>query len=99
MQKPSYRAAKVTIKKKIFWKQDEALLDEIGETILPTTPDSPGAKDANIGKFMKVYVSDCYTEEDQQIFKEGFAKINEAADKKYNKEFHEIFPAGKNMSS
>ena len=32
-----------------------SLLDEIGETIIPTT-DSPGAKAAEIGKFMKTIV-------------------------------------------
>ncbi len=79
-------------KEGVFETSDVALMDEIGETILPTTPDSPGAKEAKIGEFMKVYVSDCYTAEDQKIFTEGFNKINDASDKKYNKDFMKLTP-------
>src|SRR5690606_4040444 len=45
---------------------DVALLNEIGETILPTTPGSPGAGAANVGAFMNVMVTDCYGPEEQQ---------------------------------
>ena len=46
-------------------------LDEVGETILPVTASSPGAKEAKIGEFMKTIVTDCYDEKDQKIFAEG----------------------------
>src|SRR5882757_1064992 len=61
-----------------------SILDEVGETILPASPSSPGAKEAKIGEFMKVIVTDCYEEKDQQIFRTGIPKINEAAQKKYS---------------
>jgi glucoside 3-dehydrogenase (cytochrome c) hitch-hiker subunit len=64
-----------------------SLLDEVGETILPTTASSPGAKAAAIGEFMKVMVTDCYDEKDQQIFKEGIGLLNQAADEKYGGDF------------
>jgi hypothetical protein len=64
-----------------------SLLDEVGETILPTTASSPGAKAAAIGEFMKVIVTDCYEEKDQEIFMQGIGKLNEAADKKFGKDF------------
>jgi hypothetical protein len=67
-----------------------SLLDEVGETILPTTPSSPGAKAAAIGEFMKVIVTDCYEEEDQQIFMKGIGLLNEAADEKWDKIFMEL---------
>ena len=61
-----------------------ALLDEIGETILPATPSSPGAKASKIGEFMKVMVTDCYSPAEQKIFFEGISVIEQAAKKKYN---------------
>ena len=49
-----------------FTEEDIFLLDEIGETIIPATTNSPGAKAAKIGEFMNIYVSDCYTLNDQE---------------------------------
>jgi len=64
-----------------------ALLDEIGETILPATESSPGAKASGIGKFMKVIVMDCYSPAEQKIFFEGISVIEQAAMKRYNISF------------
>jgi hypothetical protein len=64
-----------------------ALLDEVGETILPATASSPGAKEAKIGEFMKVIVTDCYEDKDQKIFFEGIGKLNESSEKKYSRSF------------
>ena len=55
---------------------DVALLDEIGETILPTTPDSPGAKAAQVGAFIQTIVMDCFSPEEQQVFRDGLRKLN-----------------------
>ena len=52
-----------------------ALLDMVGETILPETEQSQGAKAAQIGRFMKSIVSDCYDEEEQAIFTDGIESI------------------------
>jgi hypothetical protein len=57
-----------------FTKTQLALLDEIGETIIPAT-DTPGAKAAAVGKFMEVMVRDCYTTEQQIAFKEGMKAL------------------------
>ncbi|MGB8194401.1 MAG: gluconate 2-dehydrogenase subunit 3 family protein [Chitinophagaceae bacterium] len=71
-----------------FSEKDIAFLDEVAETIIPTT-DSPGAKAAKVGTFMTVMVKDCYEERDQKIFKEGMNKLNEASRKKFDKSFME----------
>ena len=47
------------VKEEGFTQDTITLLDEIGETIIPATSDSPGAKAARIGQFMKAYVTDC----------------------------------------
>jgi hypothetical protein len=67
-----------------------SLLDEVGETILPATASSPGAKEAKIGEFMKAIVSDCYEEKDQHIFMDGIAKLNAASNEKYSNDFPEL---------
>lgn len=75
-----------------FSPETLALLDEVGETILPTTASSPGAKAAGIGQFMKVIVSDCYEEGDQKIFVEGIGKLNEAAASEFGGSFTDLSP-------
>jgi hypothetical protein len=72
-------------------KEDVAYLNEIGETILPRTA-TPGAKDANVGQFMTVMVNDCYVEADQKAFREGMDKLNDASEKKFNKNFMSLAP-------
>jgi len=59
----------------IFTKEDEALLNEIGGTILPPIPGSPGAKSADIGAFMVMMVTDCYEDAHQKVFIEGLHQI------------------------
>lgn len=69
-----------------FTASNIALLDEIGETIIPTTA-TPGAKAAKIGEFMKVMVTDCYTEKEQAAFAKGLSQIDEACKKANGKTF------------
>lgn len=64
-----------------------AFLDEVGETILPTTHASPGAKAAKIGTFMSVIVTDCYEAKDQKTFMEGISKLNDTAETLFSKNF------------
>jgi len=63
----------------LFTDEDIVLLDEIGETILPASENSPGARAAQIGSFMKVMVTDCYDESEQKIFMEGIGKFKQYA--------------------
>ncbi|MDX2284787.1 MAG: gluconate 2-dehydrogenase subunit 3 family protein [Bacteroidia bacterium] len=73
-----------------------AFLDEVGETIIPTTASSPGAKAAQIGEFMKTIVTDCYEADDQQVFMAGIGKLEEAAKLKYaGKSFVDLDDAAK----
>jgi len=61
-------------------------LNEMAETILPATA-TPGAKEAKVGEFMSVYVTDCYENKDQIIFMEGIKKLDEASTKFSGKTF------------
>jgi hypothetical protein len=63
-----------------------SLLDEIGETIIPATA-TPGAKAAQIGEFMKLYVTDCYNADEQAVFTKGIVQLDEASNKMHDKSF------------
>ncbi len=77
-----------------FSDADISLLDEVADTILPTTK-TPGAKAAKVGQFMTVMVNDCYETPDQKIFHEGLGKLNDEANKKYSKDFMKLSPQQK----
>ncbi len=68
-----------------------SLLDEIGETIIPATT-TPGAKASQIGEFMKVMVTDCYTQRQQDAFMSGINEVDEACKKMHSKSFMECTP-------
>lgn len=65
-----------------------SLLDEVAETIIPAT-DTPGAKAAKTGEFMKVMITDCYTQTEQDSFVDGIAKLNSFAQAQKQKSFIE----------
>ncbi|WP_143959745.1 gluconate 2-dehydrogenase subunit 3 family protein [Litoribacter populi] len=57
-----------------FSEEDIAYMDEIGETIIPTT-DTPGAKEAGVGSFMVVMVKETYNQEQQETFVNGLNSL------------------------
>ena len=57
---------------------DQALMDEIADTLLPTTAGSPGAKAAGSGAAMDLILSDCYKPEDQRAVREGLERFRTA---------------------
>jgi len=67
------------------------LLDEIGETIIPTTS-TPGAKAAKVSEFMKVIVSDCYTQAEQDAFTKGLIQLEQACREMHGKMFMNCTP-------
>jgi len=54
---------------------DQALMEEIADTLLPTTAGSPGAKAAGTGAAMNLILSDCYKPADQRAVKEGLERF------------------------
>ncbi len=77
--------------KRAFTQEDIAYLDEIADTILPTTK-TPGAKAAKVGQFMTVMVNDCYEANEQDAFFDGMKKINDLSKQNYNNTFMQITP-------
>jgi hypothetical protein len=64
-----------------------ALLDEIADTMLPTTPDSPGAKAVGCGKVMAGIIKDCYVSEDGKLFAELLTEINQKSQTQFKTDF------------
>lgn len=75
-----------------FSPDDIAFLDEVADTILPETS-TPGAKAAQVGAFMALMVTDSYEERDQQAFREGMGKLDEACRQMHNASFMKATPA------
>ncbi|MCM4168132.1 hypothetical protein KCTC52924_03686 [Arenibacter antarcticus] len=74
----------------LLTKEEVLFLDDVGETILPESSKSPGAKTAKIGLFMKSIVEDCYTATEQKIFKNGILHLNKLSEKRFGNSFREL---------
>ena len=64
----------------------EQLLAELAETIIPAT-DTPGAKDISAHLFVLKMMDDCYAKEDQQKFMKGLEQFEKEAKSKTGKSF------------
>ena len=60
----------------LFSESDVALLDEIADTILPPTK-TPGAKAAGVGPFIAKMVAESYDPNEQRVFVEGLAALED----------------------
>ena len=76
-----------------FSLADQAFLDEVADTILPTTAKSPGAKAAATGPFMALMVTDCYEPAEQEVFRKGMASLDDACRTMHQVGFMEATPA------
>ena len=74
-----------------FTADEIAFLDEVADTILPTTS-TPGAKAAKTGAFMALMARDTYTARDRKIFRDGIPAIDAATMKAYKVSFMKATP-------
>jgi gluconate 2-dehydrogenase gamma chain len=86
-----------TARKEVDWnpvfltKEQAATTAELAERIIPKT-DTPGAKDVGIPEFMDMMLNDVYTEEEQQHFVDGLARLNEDSKSEYGDAFAYLEP-------
>ncbi|MDA0195980.1 MAG: gluconate 2-dehydrogenase subunit 3 family protein [Bacteroidetes bacterium] len=83
---------KRSFKSGILKPDDMILLEEVAETILPTTENSPGAKAAGVGEFMNPMITDCYPEVEQQIFTAGLVQLESTCKTQYGDRFIDLKP-------
>jgi len=74
----------------LFSADQEKMLAEIADIILPKTKMSPGAKEAAVGPFMAMMIKDCYPEEAQKVFVKGLEDLEQSSKKEFSKSFLEI---------
>ncbi len=74
-----------------FTSDEIAFLDEVADTILPTTS-TPGAKAAKTGAFMAVMVRDSYSARDRKVFRDGIPAIDAATVKAHSVSFMKATP-------
>jgi hypothetical protein len=60
---------------KVLTLDDQALIEEIADTLLPTTPSSPGAKAAGAGAAINLLLTDCYEPEEQERVVNGLKEF------------------------
>jgi hypothetical protein len=83
----------ISERNKLFVSPDqEALLAEIVETIIPAT-DTPGAKALGVHRFILKMMADCYEKKEQTRFKEGLTELDKLVKASYGKPFVSCTPA------
>lgn len=85
----NHKPVSIQLKNLKISAEQEALLAEITETIIPAT-DTPGAKDIGLHKFVLRMVDDCSEPEEQQTFLTGLAQFEEMAKQKSGDNFLEM---------
>jgi hypothetical protein len=70
-------------------------MDEVAETILPLTENSPGARAAKVGEFMNVMVTECYEPAEQKIFLDGITTLKQVSRDRFGKDFLKLEPEQK----
>lgn len=71
----------------VLTPDDQALIEEIADTLLPTTPSSPGAKAAGAGAAINLLLTDCYDAHLQAHAVSGLAEFRQACRKRRGDDF------------
>jgi len=66
---------------------DQDLIEEIADTLLPTTAASPGAKAAGVGPAINLILSDCYDGKAQQRVVQGLKDFRAACRERKHSDF------------
>lgn len=70
-----------------FSADEEKILAELADIIIPGTKDAAGAKAAGLGSFIPMMVKDCFPAKTQQVFAEGLKDLEDRSMKDFNKSF------------
>lgn len=66
---------------------DERLVEEIADTLLPDTPSSPGAKAAGAGAAINLLLTDCYAPETQVLVVDGLKEVRALCERRHGDDF------------
>jgi glucoside 3-dehydrogenase (cytochrome c) hitch-hiker subunit len=62
---------------RVLSASDQALLEDVADTLLPTTPSSPGARAAGAGAAINLLLTDCYEPKDQERVVDGLKQFRD----------------------
>lgn len=65
-------------------------LDEFSDTLIPDTPDSPGAKAAKCGNEMSDIIKNCISYREGKTYVDLIESIKDSSKKEFNKEFQAL---------
>ncbi len=70
------------------WSEaEEALLTLIGDTVIPSTAESPGAGAVGIGRFIIVQATQCYAGDAGGTLRRGLKEIQAASQQEFSQDF------------
>jgi hypothetical protein len=73
----------------LFTADQDALVADLAEVIIPTT-NTPGAKAAKVNEIIDVVLKDCYKKADQQTFIDGLTMTQKMSQDSYGKAFSQL---------
>ena len=74
----------------VLTADDQSLIEEIADTLLPTTAASPGAKAAGAGAAINLLLTDCWVPEKQQRVVDGLTQFRKTCDEKTGAAFETL---------
>jgi hypothetical protein len=78
----------------VSWtEEEEKFFDLVGDTIIPTTPSSPGAGAVGIGRFIVTMASECYPATATVTLRRGMKEVQALVRKQFAHSFAELTPA------
>ena len=72
---------------RVLSADDQALMEAIADTLLPTTAASPGARAADAGAAMNLLLSDCYEPDAQVKVVNGLKEFRKTCDTRHGADF------------
>jgi hypothetical protein len=72
---------------RVLSMDDQALMEEIADTLLPTTNASPGARAAGAGATMNLLLTDCYEPEQQLRVVNGLKELRKTCETRFGNAF------------
>jgi len=72
---------------RVLTADDQALMEEIADTLLPTTKSSPGARAAGAGAAINLLLSECYEPEQQVRVVNGLKELRKKCDAEFGRAF------------
>jgi hypothetical protein len=81
---------KTRIAGRVLSAEDQTLIEDIADTLLPTTAASPGAKAAGVGATINLILTDCYDRATQERVVAGLQSFRNACESKFGKTFTQL---------